>query len=51
MPSIAEVTAFYYMVKEMVEGFRGTAGEEAAYVEYLRLILPECQYLLFDPDY
>lgn len=51
MPSIAEVAAFYYMVKEMIEGFVGTAGEESEYVEYLRLLLLECQYLLFDPDY
>lgn len=51
MPSIAEVAAFYYMVKEMIEGFVGTAGEESEYVEHLRLLLLECQYLLFDPDY
>lgn len=51
MPSIAEVAAFYYMVKEMIEGYVGTAGEESEYVEHLRLLLLECQYLLFDPDY
>lgn len=51
MPSIAEVAVFYYMAREMIEGFAGTAGEESAYVEFLRLLSLECQYLLFDPDY
>ena len=51
MPSIAEVAEFYYMARDMIEGFAGAAGEESAYVEFLRLLSLECQYLLFDPDY
>ena len=51
MPSIAEASAFYYMVKDVLAAFRGTAGDDSAYAAYLRLLILECEYLFFDPDY